>query len=144
MSIELVEIPGIEAQYQTKWKVRALVVVGRDPVREALIRWQKHYPDDYKAIMKAMRIAAQKYRVYNQKLVKKSTDSSHGNAYEFIAYTNIARLMFFYDEGDESLIVCTNEFEKSRGDQSAAFLLCTQLRELYFNTKTTTENENDE
>ena len=144
MPIELVEIPGLETQHQTEWKVRALVVDGRDPVRAALIRWKREYPDDYKAIMKAMRMAGQQYRLHNQKLVKKSTDANHGNAYEFIAYTGVARLMFFYDKSSESLIVCTNEFEKSRGDQSDAFLLSTQLRELYFNTKTTTENENDE
>lgn len=144
MVIELLEIPGIEAQHQTEWKVRALVVDGRDPVRAALVRWQREYPDDYKAILKAMRMAGQQYRLHNQKLVKKSSNPNHGNAYEFIAYTGVARLMFFYDESSESLIVCTNDFEKSRGDQSAAFLLCTQYRDLYFNTKTKKEDEHDE
>jgi hypothetical protein len=37
-----------------------------------------------------------------------------------------------YDERDEALIVCTNEFEKSRGDQDAAFQRCTDFRQLYF------------
>lgn len=144
MPIELVEIPGLETQHQTEWKVRALVVDGRDPVRAALIRWQRENPGDYKAIMKALRMAGQQQRLHNQKLVKKSTDANHGNAYEFIAYTGVARLMFFYDKGNESLIICTNEFEKSRGDQSAAFHLCTLYRNLYFNTKPKTENEHDE
>ncbi len=144
MRVELVEILGVETQHQTKWKVRALVVDGRDPVRAALVRWQREHPDDYKAIMKAMRMAGQQHRLHNQKLVKKSSNPKHGNAYEFIAYTGVARLMFFYDEGSESLIVCTNDFEKSRGDQSAAFLLCTQYRDLYFKTKTKNEDEHDE
>lgn len=135
MTIELVEIPGLDTRCQTEWRVRALVVDGRDPVRAALIRWQSDYPDDYKAIMKAMRIAAQQYRVRNPKLVKKSADKKHGNAYEFIAYTNIARLMFFYDEAEDSLIVCTNEFEKGGGDQSAAFKRCVDLRDLYLKNR---------
>ena len=144
MAIELLDIPGLDARHQTTWKVRALVVDGRDPVRAALFRWQREYPDDYKAIMKVMRLAAQQYRVHNPKHVRKSTDPKHGNAYEMIAYTGVARLMFFYDQGDESLILCTNEFEKSRGDQSAAFQLCALYRDLYFQTKTRKENETEE
>lgn len=111
--------------------MRALVVDGRNPVLVALIRWQREYPDDYTAIMKVMRLAAQQYRVRNPKHVKKSSDPKHGNAYEMIAYTGIARLMFFYDEDEESLIICTNEFEKGGGDQSAAFQRCVTFRELY-------------
>lgn len=132
MTIELLEIPGIEARHQTEWKVRALTVDGKDPVRAALLRWKRQYPDDYKAIMKVIRLAAQQYRVKNQKHVKKSADDKHGNAYEMIAYTGVARLMFFYDEDEGALIVCTNEFEKGRGDQNAAFQRCVAFRELYF------------
>lgn len=131
MTIELSDIPGLEARHQTEWKVRALVVDGRNPVLAALVRWQREYPSDYKAIMKVMRLAAQQKRVLNPKHVKKSADDKHGNAYEMIAYTGIARLMFFYDEDEESLIICTNEFEKGGGDQSAAFQRCVTFRELY-------------
>ncbi len=59
MKLELVAIPGLNPQYETKWKIRALVVEGRDPVRAALSRWAKECPSDYKAIMKVMRLAAQ-------------------------------------------------------------------------------------
>jgi len=48
-----------------------------------------------------------------------------------IAYTGAARLMFFYDDSERALIVCTNEYEKSRGDQDAAFARCATLRNLY-------------
>jgi hypothetical protein len=131
VTIELLEIPGLEARHQTEWNVRALVVDGRNPVLAALARWQREYPADYSAIMKVMRLAAQQKRVRNPKHVKKSSDPKHGNAYEMIAYTGVARLMFFYDEDEEALIVCTNEFEKGGGDQSAAFLRCATFRELY-------------
>jgi hypothetical protein len=129
--LELSDIPGLEARHQSVWKVRALVVDGRNPVLAALVRWQREYPSDYTAIMKVMRLAAQQKRVMNPKHVKKSADDKHGNAYEMIAYTGVARLMFFYDEDEESLIVCTNEFEKGGGDQSAAFQRCVTFRDLY-------------
>jgi hypothetical protein len=132
VTIELLEIPGLDARQPTVWKVRALVVEGRNPVLAALVRWHREHPADYRAIMKVMRLAAQQKRVRNPKHVKKSADDKHGNAYEMIAYTGIARLMFFYDEGTESLIVCTNEFEKGDGDQSAAFQRCVIFRDLYF------------
>jgi hypothetical protein len=131
VTIELIEIAGLEARHQTRWKVRALVIDKRDPVTVALVRWQREYPNDYKAIMKVMRLAAQQKRVMNPKHVKKSDDTRHGNAYEMIAYTGIARLMFFYDEHEEALIVCTNPFEKGVGDQSVAFQRCANLRDLY-------------
>lgn len=131
MKITLEDIPGVDARCEKVWKVRALVVDGRDPVRAALARWQKGHPGDYKAILKVMRLAAQQRRVNNPKHVKKSTNPRHENVYEMIAYTGVARLMFFYDERDYALIVCTNEYEKSRGDQDAAFQRCDEFRKLY-------------
>src|SRR6267142_261697 len=132
MELELVEIPGLGQQHETVWKVRALMVNGRDDVTHALLRWKREHPDDYKAIMKVMRFAAQQHRVQNPKHVKRSANSGHGNAYEMIAYTGIARVMFFYDEGHEKIIVCTNHYQKSQGDQGAAFERCVGLRKLYF------------
>ncbi len=80
--------------------------------------------------MKVMCLAAQQDRVRNPKHVKKSGNAAHGNVYEMIAYTSRARLMFFYDDAEESLIICTNEYEK-KGDQDAAFARCAALREIY-------------
>ena len=131
MAIELVEIPGIEPRFETVWKVRALVIDERDPVRTALLQWKREYPKDFRAILKVMRIAAQQRRVLNPKQVKKSTNPKHGDVYEMIAYTGVARLMFFYDEADETLIICTNKYEKGRGEQDAAFERCATLRDLY-------------
>jgi len=62
-------------------------------------------------------------------------DPRDGDVYEMIAYTGVARLMFFYDEEDDALIVCTNDYEKSRGDQSAAFRRCAALRSYYFRNR---------
>jgi len=59
MKLELVEIPGLEQRFETEWRVRALVVDGKSPVLAALARWHSRNTDDYKAIMKVMRLAAQ-------------------------------------------------------------------------------------
>jgi uncharacterized phage-like protein YoqJ len=131
VTITLEDIPDVDPSIEAIWKVRAMVVDGRDPVQAALARWKKKYPNDYKAILKVMNFAAQNKRVSNPKYVKKSSNPAHNNAYEMIAYTGIARLMFFYDEREEALIVCTNEFEKCRGNQDAAFQRCVDFRELY-------------
>ena len=128
--VVLVEIPGFDPKFETEWKVRALVVNGQDPVRAALIRWSRSCDKDFTAIMKVMRLAAQQKRVRNPKHVKKCANSAHGDVYEMIAYTSTARLMFFYHEAEQSLIVCTNDYEK-KGSQDAAFARCAALKAIF-------------
>ena len=135
MTIELLEIAGVEPRHETVWKVRALVVDRRDPVRTGLLRWKREHPDDYRAILKVMRLAAQHRRVLNPKQVKKTSNPEHGDVYEMIAYKGVARMMFFYDEFDATLIICTNEYEKGRGNQDAAFQRCATFRDLYENNR---------
>ena len=138
MSDELKEIPGVDSRWETCLKIRALVVGGRNPVEAALARWQREHPKDFKAIMKVMKMAAgSASRLTSPKHVKKSSDKSHGDVYEMIAYTGVARLMFFYDEADQSGIICTNEHQKSQGDQGAAFLLSARLRDYYLGKRNT-------
>ena len=128
--MELVEIPGFDRRNEKVWKVRALVLDGKDPVRAALLRWSRTSPKDFNAIMKVMRLAAQQDRIRNPKHVKLSANPKHGNVYEMIAYASTARLMFFYDQAGQSLIICTNEYEK-KGDQDAAFARCAAVRDIY-------------
>ncbi len=138
MTITLAEIPGLNPAVQTVWKVRALVISDRNPTQAALDRWIVAHPEAHKSIIKVMKLAAQQRRVQNQKHVKKSTNPKHGDVYEMIAQTDIARLFFFYEksaDGKNSLIICTNEFEKGGGDQDAAFKRCANLRDLYWKHK---------
>jgi len=134
MKVELAEIPGFDARYEKMWKVRALAIDNKNPALAALVNWQKHRPNDFRAILKVMRIAAQQDRVRNPKHVKKCGNPKHGEVYEMIAYTSTSRLMFFYDNDGESLIVCTNEHEK-KGDQDAAFERCATLKAIYLASK---------
>ena len=138
MTFKLEEIPGLDPSVQTVWKVRALVIChpdgDRNPTLAALDRWSREHPKAHKAIIKVMKIAAQQQRVQNQKHVKKSTNELHGDVYEMIACTDIARLFFFYEKGEngeDSLIICTHEYEKGGGDQDAAFKRCAAFRDLY-------------
>lgn len=146
MTFKLQEIPGLDASVQTVWKVRALVIGlpdgDRNPTLAALDRWNQHHPKAYKAIIKVMKLAAQQQRVQNQKHVKKSSNEKHGDIYEMIAYTDIARLFFFYEKGEngeDSLIICTHDYEKGVGDQDAAFDRCATLRDLYRKYKNVTK-----
>ncbi len=134
MRVELHEIPGLDDACQTVWKVRSLAIEGKDSVQAALVEWQKRYPNELKAIVKVMKLATQQQRVQNPKHVKKSSNPKHVDAYEMIARTGVCRLMFFYDEQNASIIICTNPFEKG-GDQDAAFARCAALRDLYFQHK---------
>mgnify|MGYP001581636057 CR=1 len=131
MKTSLMEIPGIEPEHQTVWRVRVLAIDDKAPALAALIRWEKTYIKEYKSIMKVLRLAGQQQRVKNPKHVKKTNNPKHGEVYEAIAYTGIARLMFFYDDRTEALIICTNEYEKGGGNQDAAFARCAQLKQVY-------------
>lgn len=138
MRVELVEIAGIEKRHETVWKIRALVLENRDPVTDALDRWQQKHLRDYKAIIKVMQMTGQQSRVLNPKHVKKSSNPDHGEVYEMLAYAGVARLMFFYDDEDAALIVCTNGYEKGWGgsdSQDAAFARCAAFKKLYLQKK---------
>ena len=131
MRTRLEDIPNPDLPETTVWKVKALVIDGKSPAFEALKKWAKEEPRDYKKIKKAIEYAAQVKRTKNEKKVKKSKNPSHDQVYEFRADKLHARLMFFYDEVDGNLIICTNDYWKNKGDQSAAFTACAALKKLY-------------
>jgi mRNA-degrading endonuclease RelE of RelBE toxin-antitoxin system len=130
VKLELLEIPGVEASHQTSWKIRALAIDGVSPALEALLAWEKSEKADYKKIMKVMRIVGQSDRVRDEKHVKKSSNADHENVYEMRAHRGHARLMFFYSEEDEAVVVCTTSYWKGKGDQDTAFRQCSRLKQL--------------
>lgn len=112
----------------------------------ALDRWRND-PDmkkDYELIIRAIKIAARVERVQDEKIVKRSDNTRHGEVYEFRAYdherrrTGKARLMFFYDDSEEALIICTNSYEKDIGTafaQDRMFEMCDRYRKEYERNK---------
>lgn len=130
MKLELLEIPGVETSHQTSWKIRALAIDGAAPALDALLAWEKSEKADFKKIMKVMRIVGQSERVRDEKHVKKSSNADHENVYEMRAHRGHARLMFFYSEENDAVVVCTNFYWKGKGDQDIAFGQCSRLKQL--------------
>jgi hypothetical protein len=135
MKVELREIPGLEASGQTIWKIRALAIEGKSTVLNDLLAWSATEKQDYRKIMKVLRIVGRVRRVQNPKHVKKSSRPKHEDIYEIRADKSHARLMFFYSEEDDAVVVCTNTHWKGSGNQDASFDRCAQLRVLYQNRK---------
>ena len=132
MTIELLDIPGLRAEEQTRWQVRALAFDGQSPALVTLRQWQQTEFTDFKKIMKVMRIVGGMHRVPDENKVKRGENPAHGEVYEMRAHKGHARLMFFYSERDDAaVVVCTNDYWKGKGSQDAAFARCAKLKQLY-------------
>jgi|GEM_PF-1191583 len=140
MLFALQDIAGVDERYESAWRVKALSLADerlpnafKSPALSCLANWARCAPGDYKAIIKVLRIAGSTNpRVTNEKHVKKGAKYPH--IYEARAHTLKARLMFFYDE-EESTIICLNGYEKESGNQTQAFRRADDLRNLYLQLK---------
>jgi hypothetical protein len=147
MKAELIDIPGLSLRENTQWKVKALLINGEVSLAiDALDRWSNDpaMKKDYERIIDAIQIAAQVERVDDENIVKASDNRKHGEVYEFRAYDHErrragkARLMFFYDDSDDALIICTNSYEKDKGNafaQDRMFEMCDRYRQEYERNK---------
>lgn len=134
MKIGLRDIPGFEPDASDVWKVKALEVNGVAPVLNEMLQWKTSEKSDFRKIIKAMRFAAKQHRVRDEKKVKSCANKKYHGTYEFRADKGHARVMFFYDEQQESIIVCTTPFFGKGGSakkQDAAFKDCHNLKTLY-------------
>lgn len=138
MILKLIDIPGITAQDQLVWKVRILQINGRDLVLPELLEWSKQSPDDYKKIMKVLKMVGVKNRIQDEKKVKKSKNPKHDGVYEIRADKGHARVMFFYDDKTQAAVVCTNTYWKTKSsakEQDKAFEQCNRLKKIYEQNK---------
>jgi len=134
MKIELHEIPGVPDLVGNFWKVRVLAIDEKSPAQEILKEWSKKQKNDYKKILKALRIAATDKDCLNPNHVKRSTNPKHGGKiFEARAHRGHARLMFFYSLKNKSLIVCTNHYWKGKGFQDHAFDACAKFQQFFEN-----------
>lgn len=132
--VELRDIMGLDAEQGDIWRIQALAIDGRSPVLSELTKWAKSEKADFRKIIKAMRFAAKVKRVTDPKHVKRCQNPDYADTYEFRADKGQARVMFFYDEREENLIVCTVPFFGKGGSpkkQDAAFKQCNTLKSLY-------------
>jgi hypothetical protein len=136
MDVRLLEIPGLAAQDQGACKIRVLAVNGTSLALEGLAAWEDREPADFKKIMKVMRMLGNHGRhLRDEDKVKKCANTAYGDVYEMRADKGKARLMFFYDDENEVLVICTNYFWKGSGSQDTAFKHCAELKKVYFKFK---------
>ncbi|PTX94740.1 hypothetical protein DB346_22265 [Verrucomicrobia bacterium LW23] len=113
------------------WHLRVLEIHGKDPVTPYLQEWSRFNREDFKRIIRVMERLSKYEKILDEKHVKQS--ATNKSIYEMRAHTGKARIMFFYVERckpyNGRLIICTNVFEKGRGDQDKAF----QRAETIFN-----------
>lgn len=141
MKIRLRNIPGFEPNPSDEWEVKTLEINDSSPVLSELLQWKRSENANYKKIIKAMEFAAKQHRVHDKKKVKPCANKKYDGTYEFRAHQGDARVMFFYDESEESIIVCTTPFFGKGGSskrQDTAFKNCYDLKTLYLAQK----NEN--
>jgi len=84
-----------------------------------------------------MKILGGRETYCDENKIKKNSNPKYGDVYEMRADKGHARLMFFYDIEEESIIICTNHFWKGKGLQDTAFKKCAEFKELYLATKET-------
>jgi len=134
MAVELIQIPGVTNHHQLVWQIRALQINGRNLVLGPLAEWERKSPGDYKKIMKVLSNIGQVDRIRDEKKVKKSSNTKHDGVYEIRADKGSARLMFFYFEIKQAVVICTNTYWKtksSKKEQDQAFETCHKLKLIY-------------
>lgn len=130
MDVRLLDIIGVEPGWESVHVVRALSVDGKSPALEGLLDLERNHRDDYKKIMKVIRLVAGNQRVINPKHVKQG--DTFKEVYEMRG--GHARLFFFYTPDAEQIVVCANHYWKAREgerEQDTAFERCNSLRLLY-------------
>ncbi|HKL20438.1 MAG TPA: hypothetical protein VJ904_01455, partial [Tichowtungia sp.] len=143
MRIELEDIPDIDLLFgeEQKWKVKTCHLGGAgNLVLKKLTQWRDdpEMEEEYEQIIANIVVTACSEKIESDTpFVKKNANPENGEVYEFRAFNEKieragkARVLFFYDEEDRNLIVCTNTFEKGQGDQNMSFRQCALLKQLY-------------
>lgn len=142
MKIRLVDIPGVSSEHQVqKVAVKALEINGRSPALDELTKWSESSQNDYKKIIAALRQVANQSKAELQKRVRSQNRvkfiKKYG-IYEARAHRGNARLMFFYAQADDAIVVCTNHYWKTKGsrkEQEQSFKTCCELKRLYESTR---------
>jgi phage-related protein len=132
-AIRLVEIPEVGPEWESEHKIRALAVGGRAPAIDFLVQLKRDHRDDYKRILKVMRLVGTQTRVRNENHVKRG--KQHREIYEMRAHKGHARLLFFYAQA--AVVICTHGFRKAKesaaAEQNREFEKCELLRKRYLN-----------
>lgn len=142
MKIELEDIPDLDHLFSEspEWEVKTCHLGGAgNLVLKKLDQWRNdsEMKKEYEQIMVSIVTTACSKKIESDTpFVKKNTNPDNGEVYELRSYNEKieragkARILFFYDEEDRNIIICTNTFEK-QGDQNMSFRQCARLKQLY-------------
>ncbi len=129
MSIGLVDIIGVDPDWETAHRVKALEVDGRSFALAGLANIKKKDPAEHNRLMRAIKLVVGTKRLMGTPHVK--ADAQGRGVYEMRA--QYARLFFFYTSDTDEIVVCTHLYEKtdSKNKQNREFEKCAELRDLY-------------
>ena len=132
MTVKLVDIACIPADWQTVHRIKALEINGRSPALDALADWQQQNDRDFKRLMRSIKLLCMNKRVENPKHMKKG-DGQQADVYEIRADKGLPRLFCFFTKGCEEIVICTHGWGKksSRKQQDAEFEKCSRFKTLY-------------
>ncbi|MFP4379776.1 MAG: type II toxin-antitoxin system RelE/ParE family toxin [Candidatus Sumerlaeia bacterium] len=118
MQIELIEIPGVSEEWEMEHKIRAVAINGRSDVLSFLweVAKSKGKKGKSKAWM-AMRLIAENASPPREPHVKKCKGIDE-DIYEM--RQNNYRIFFFYSEDGQAIAVCTNRYQKGKGNDRKA------------------------
>ncbi len=132
MTVKLRHIEDVKTSEEYPYQVRALEINRRSLALDAIAKWKKDHRKEYKKIITTINLLAKNGRISDPNRVKKSR--KYPTSYEMKAKRCSARLYFFYMDGNEEIIVCTNgqwKSKPSKNEQDRAFKMCNDLRKTY-------------
>lgn len=131
MKIWLANLELVPDSPANSWKIRALMLDNKSFALDAIRQWKGNVAAGLSMIQTSLRnIACTRGHCADPYHAKQS--EGYPGAWEAMAYTKKARLMFFYSD-KENLVICTNGMLKG-DNQNKAFKTCLQLREQYIQT----------
>lgn len=132
---KLEAILDVDSAWEVAHRIRALAhssdgQLYRSVAIKELADLKAKHRDDYKKILKVVKLVAEKQRVSNENHVKRS--KNWPEIYEIRGGN--ARLFFFYSEFDNEIVVCTGVYHKSSDSknlQDIHFERCNRFRLAY-------------
>jgi len=133
MNVRLVDIVAVKSEWQTAHAIKALEIEGRNPAIAAMAGWARNNQQDYKRLMRAIKLVCGNEHLRNPKYLKKSDNPKHDDVYEIRADKGLLRLFCFYSRGTKDVVICTHGWGKcsSRRQQDAEFEKCARFKRLY-------------
>lgn len=136
VEIELVEFPknlGIKEEYQTEYKLRALMINNKVKVFEELKEILKKDKNDYKKLIKNIKLQLQSKNILkNKRKIQVGKGKKQKNIIEIKATGGHSRLFGFI--WNKEIIICTNTYWKTtskKGRQDNAFNRAVEMRDLF-------------